>query len=234
DLKVSKLLDGEAEEIPEEEAVCRICVCDLGEEGKTLKLEFSCKGELALAHEECALKWFGIRGNRECDVCGQEVVNLPVTLVRLQQNQNNINAETQIPWCSSRIWHDVPVLVMIIMLTYFCLLEQLLVRRKGPRALMLALPFAVMFGMLTAITASTLVRRRCMWLFAIFQVGFVILFAHLLFQSMIQMKLNPILSISLAGFAGFGLSMIVNALLLECWSCRTRAARQEDASEDIV
>ncbi|XP_024524355.1 E3 ubiquitin-protein ligase MARCH11 isoform X2 [Selaginella moellendorffii] len=225
--------DGEDEEIPEEEAVCRICLCDLGEEGKTLKLECSCKGELALAHEECALKWFGIRGNRECDVCGQEVVNLPVTLVRLQQNQNNINAETQVLQQAqmaqmsalNRIWHDVPVLVMISMLTYFCLLEQLLVRRKGPRALMLALPFAVMFGMLTAITASTLVRRRCMWLFAIFQ---------LLFQSMIQMKLNPILSISLAGFAGFGLSMIVNALLLECWSCRTRAARQEDASQDIV
>ncbi|EFJ11540.1 hypothetical protein SELMODRAFT_126133, partial [Selaginella moellendorffii] len=227
DLKVSKLLDGEDEEIPEEEAVCRICLCDLGEEGKTLKLECSCKWKLALAHEECALKWFGIRGNRECDVCGQEVVNLPVTLVRLQQNQNNINAETQIPWCSSRIWHDVPVLVMISMLTYFCLLEQLL----GPRALMLALPFAVMFGMLTAITASTLVRRRCMWLFAIFQVGFVIRFAHVFYS---WMKLNPILSISLAGFAGFGLSMIVNALLLECWSCRTRAARQEDASQDIV
>ncbi|EFJ35177.1 hypothetical protein SELMODRAFT_438472 [Selaginella moellendorffii] len=206
--------DGEDEEIPEEEAVCRICLCDLGEEGKTLKLECSCKGELALAHEECALKW-------------------------LQQNQNNINAETQVLQQAqmaqmsalNRIWHDVPVLVMISMLTYFCLLEQLLVRRKGPRALMLALPFAVMFGMLTAITASTLVRRRCMWLFAIFQVGFVILFAHVFYS---WMKLNPILSISLAGFAGFGLSMIVNALLLECWSCRTRAARQEDASQDIV
>lgn len=64
-----------------EEAVCRICLIEFGNSPETFKMECNCKGELALAHQECATKWFSTKGNRICDVCRQEVQNLSIELL---------------------------------------------------------------------------------------------------------------------------------------------------------
>ncbi|KAH9735217.1 RING-CH-type domain-containing protein [Citrus sinensis] len=145
--------DDGGEDIPEEEAVCRICFIELGEGFDTLKMECSCKGELAFAHRECAVKWFSIKGNKTCEVCKQEVENLPVTLLRLQ----NVQASS-LPDSGAQ---DVPILVIVSMLAYFCFLEELLLHMQAVIVVLLS-TFAG-FGITmagTSILTDALRRRR--------------------------------------------------------------------------
>ncbi|KAM1059659.1 hypothetical protein ACFX13_024948 [Malus domestica] len=217
------------EDIPEEEAVCRICLVELAEGGDSLKMECSCKGELALAHKDCAVKWFSIKGNKTCDVCKQDVRNLPVTLLKIHNPQTvtrrppTIMEHREVP--RYRVWQDIPILVLVSMLAYFCFLEQLLVSDLGPRALAISLPFSCVLGLLSSVIASTMVSRSYIWAYASFQFAIVILFAHIFYT---VLNVNPILSVLLSSFTGFGIAISTNSLLVEY--LRWKTSRQLQSS----
>ncbi|KAK4788723.1 hypothetical protein SAY86_020042 [Trapa natans] len=220
--------DTSGEDIPEEEAVCRICLLELCEAGETLKMECSCKGELALAHRDCAVKWFSIKGNKTCDVCRQEVKNLPVTLLRIQsvQVRNRPSRVQQEDLRElSRSWQEVPVLVIVSMLAYFCFLEQLLVGKMGTRAITISLPFSCVLGLLSSMTALTMVKSRYVWVYASVQFALLVVFAHV-FYSLVH--LQAVLSVLFATFAGFGLAMSVSSFTAEFM--RWRMTRENSSS----
>ncbi|WVZ02733.1 hypothetical protein V8G54_023539 [Vigna mungo] len=209
--------DANGEDIAEEEAVCRICLVDLCEGGETFKLECSCKGELALAHQECAIKWFSIKGNKTCDVCKEEVRNLPVTLLRIQSVRNRNNG-------ANRVWQEVPVLVIVSMLAYFCFLEQLLVGKMSTGAIAISLPFSCVLGLLSSMTSSTMVKSRFIWIYASVQFAMVVLFAHIFYS---VVRVQAVLSILLATFAGFGVVMSGSSILVEFYRWRRRLQASE-------
>ncbi|PVH47373.1 hypothetical protein PAHAL_4G045500 [Panicum hallii] len=220
------------EDIPEEEAVCRICFVELNEGGETLKMECSCKGELALAHQDCAVKWFSIKGNKICDVCKQEVQNLPVTLLRIPTQTSNrriANAAQQRAAQQYRFWQDIPILVMVSMLAYFCFLEQLLVTDLQSRALAISLPFSCVLGLLSSMIASTMVSKSYLWAYASFQFAIVILFAHIFYN---VLRVNPVLAVLLSSFTGFGIAISTNSLLVEY--LRWRARRNQRLAQQAV
>ncbi|KAM1037678.1 hypothetical protein ACFX15_031841 [Malus domestica] len=230
-------VDG-GEDIAEEEAVCRICLVELGEDADTLKMECSCKGDLALAHQECAVKWFSIKGNKKCDVCGEEVQNLPVTLLRIQNSQAvNFRASRaqQAEATQYRVWQDVPILVIVSMLAYFCFLEQLLVGKMGSGAIALSLPFSCILGLLASMTSTTMVRRRYVWIYATIQFVLVVLAAHLLY-SLIHMQ--AVLALLLATFSGFGVTMCGSSFIVEAlgWRERWRSqqSNQQRGSQEVA
>ncbi|KAJ0690618.1 putative Zinc finger, RING-CH-type, Zinc finger, RING/FYVE/PHD-type [Helianthus annuus] len=139
-------------------------------------MECSCKGELALAHKECAIKWFSIKGNKTCDVCHQDVQNLPVTLLRVQKRVSNredvataahdhhieVNAYRQVSNSFFkfddiyRVWQEMPLLVTVSAIAYFCFLEQLLFRKMGLGSIALSLPFSCVLGVLSSMTSSVM------------------------------------------------------------------------------
>ncbi|KAK7257719.1 hypothetical protein RIF29_31892 [Crotalaria pallida] len=225
----------DGEDIAEEEAVCRICLVDLCEGGETFKLECSCKGELALAHQECAIKWFSIKGNKTCDVCKEEVRNLPVTLLKIQsvRNRNNGVSRLHEDVNGYRVWQEVPVLVIVSMLAYFCFLEQLLVGKMGTGAIAISLPFSCVLGLLSSMTSSTMVKSRFIWIYASFQFALVVLFAHI-FYSLVRVQ--AVLSILLATFAGFGVVMSGSSILVEVfrWRRRLQALSEQQHGPQLI
>ncbi|CAD6261478.1 unnamed protein product [Miscanthus lutarioriparius] len=216
--------DDGGEDIPEEEAVCRICMVELSEGSDTLiKLECSCKGELALAHRDCAVKWFSIKGTRTCEVCKQDVQNLPVTLLRVQSVQQrdlmNRGGGSTARYDRYRVWHGTPILVIISILAYFCFLEELLVAHDGIAALAISLPFSCILGLFSSLTTTSMVARRYVWIYAAVQFLLVVFFTHLFYR---YLHLQAVISIILATFAGFGVGMTGNSIVIEILRWRAR------------
>lgn len=61
--------------------LCLICLqaftSEEFESGKAITLDCNCRGELALRHKACAIQWINTKGNLKCDVCGEDIKNLP-------------------------------------------------------------------------------------------------------------------------------------------------------------
>ncbi|XP_006656056.1 uncharacterized protein LOC102711074 [Oryza brachyantha] len=234
----------------EDALVCRICMVALSEEAGggagsgTLKLECRCKGELALAHGDCAVKWFSIKGNATCDVCNHEVLNLPVTLRRVHDRQqliqeavaaasaagDDITGNQRGGYRYGRVWRGTTILVIVSMLAYFCFLEQLLVGDHGTAALAISLPFACVLGLFSSLTTTKMVSRKYVWIYSAVQYLFIVLFTHLFYR---YVRLQAVIAIILSTFAGFGVAICANAVLLQIirWRARrasTSAAREEE------
>ncbi|XP_026456576.1 uncharacterized protein LOC113357413 isoform X1 [Papaver somniferum] len=205
--------DGD-QEIPEEEAVCRICFVELTEGGKTFKMECSCKGDLRLTHEECVVKWFSIKGNKTCDVCRHDVRNLPVAVLRVHASRQRIyrnrrNTAQNPPAISA--WYDLIVLTMISSISYFFFLEQLLRSDMKSQAIVIAAPFAFSLGLLGSMFAIIVAIKEYVWTYTALEFVLVVMILHLCYT---ELHLHPIYAVLLSAIVGFGTAISVNALCL--------------------
>ncbi|CAN1182318.1 hypothetical protein LINPERHAP2_LOCUS35897 [Linum perenne] len=244
----TETIDDDGEDIPEEEAVCRICLVELCEGGETLKMECRCKGELALAHQECAVKWFSIKGNKTCDVCKHDVENLPVTLLRIQSRRAGITGLARGQAAdpdgyrqglarSSRAGNRQHACLLLFPGAASggaygnwcnCSIPSIFLCSGSPfvHDLVNYGDFYVPHPLVTIHA----VKRRFVWVYASTQFALVVLFAHI-FYSLVGVQ--AVLSILLATFAGYGVAMSGSSIIIEFVRWRRRWRNGRRAEEQI-
>ncbi|EYU24252.1 hypothetical protein MIMGU_mgv1a020624mg, partial [Erythranthe guttata] len=76
------------EVIWKEEAICRLCFKIYQEH----MLQTKCKCEFAMIHESCGAEWSQKKGHNKCDICEQDIQNIPV-MVSLDHLSSTRNKE---------------------------------------------------------------------------------------------------------------------------------------------
>lgn len=127
------------------------------------------------------------------------------------------------------MWRGTTILVIVSMLAYFCFLEQLLVGDHGTAALAISLPFACVLGLFSSLTTAKMVSRKYVWIYSAVQYLFIVLFTHLFYR---YVRLQAVIAIILSTFAGFGVAICANAILLQIIRWRARRASMSAAQEE--
>ncbi|CAL1397094.1 unnamed protein product [Linum trigynum] len=201
----------------DEAGICRICL-DTMREGIKMKMACSCKGDLRLVHEACAVSWFRTKGNKICEICDQEVTNLPVIEFRedspVKTEEETEDLDTQ-NWAMNEKSSVQEFLCLVLMSTigYFVVLELLLVQEKTSRGLSIAAPFAFGLGILASIFAVILGVKEQVWKYAVLEFALVSVIIHL---SSIMLNVEPVYSIMLGSVIGMVFAMGINILARHC------------------
>ncbi|KAL0417729.1 UNVERIFIED_CONTAM: hypothetical protein Sradi_1186400 [Sesamum radiatum] len=138
------------------------------------------------------------------------IKNVPLNGLPLKATRHVMFASKKLQIC--RVWQDLPILVIVGMLAYFCFLEQLLARKMDSSAIAISIPFSCVLGLLSSVTSSAMVKRRFVWVYASIQFAIVVIFAHIFYN---VVHVQAFVSILLSTFAGFGIAMSGTSILLE-------------------